>query len=286
MRKLSDPSWDVRPSNVFAYTDRVIVWLKEPLSNSQLRRMRPQCDHLRVDSSRNLYPEYKQQLVITRPRPDLLALLAARTDARVTYLEIALDWIFDDEDQKQRASTFLRDHILKPYQRGQLRVVNKTADQLGTLYSGSRRTVNNLVNYDDKPCRITGEVDCVHTEWRLREVALRRIGIWSIDDVLRIDLRRFWADRLRLFTVDPNKLGLRYNNWEKGTRRKRPWIERFGRGRIEYHRDLRMGHQLLRHWRTVSEIMRIYRPHFDVRACLNPINIENLLPRNSGAPYQ
>jgi hypothetical protein len=190
MHKLSDPSRGIRPSSVFAYSDRLIVWLKKPLSSDQLRRMRPQCGYLRVGSSRNLYPEYKQQLFISRPGPDLLALLS---DARVTYLEIALDWTFADEDQKQFASMFVRDHILKPYQRGQVRVANKTADQSGTFYSGARSTINNLVIYDDKPCRITGEVHCVHIEYRLRAVALRRTGWLSIDDVFRIDLRRFWG---------------------------------------------------------------------------------------------
>ena len=46
--------------------------------------------------------------------------------------------------------------------------------------------------------------------------ALRRLGIESVVDFDKFDRRRFWADRLRLVHISPERLGLIIRNRQDG----------------------------------------------------------------------
>ena len=48
--------------------------------------------------------------------------------------------------------------------------------------------------------------------------ALRRLGIESVVDLDKFDHRRFWADRLRLVHISPERLGLIIRNRQDGTK--------------------------------------------------------------------
>jgi hypothetical protein len=286
---LSDANPGVHPTDSYAYIDRIVVWLKLPWSNETVRLMRlHHCSRLWVADEPKLFaPEYVQRLEVNRPAKPLLKLLTQHPDALITQIEIALDLIFNNENEKNSFTTFLRAHHLKPYQRSEGVIVGEAEEKLGTYYTGPRRNRNVVVNYADKICRKTGEPDCLHIEWRMRGAAtLGAAGINSLADLLHMDLREFWRTHLHLYTIDLNKLGRCYHNWQQGTRRKRPWIE--FHPPIRYHVDLRMGHLIWRYWSTfakdpITKIVQVYRKHFDIRSCLKKIDVEHLLPRSSGA---
>jgi hypothetical protein len=78
---------------------------------------------------------------------------------------------------------------------------------------------NNLADYAHRPSKQTGEIDCVHLDWRIRgHAALCRAGFVSVRDVLDINHRAFWAHRLIMLDIDPDRLGRAYHNWWHQTR--------------------------------------------------------------------
>jgi hypothetical protein len=55
---------------------------------------------------------------------------------------------------------------------------------------------------------VTGELWCLHLEWRLRSLkAVRAAGIESGEDLIGFNHREFWQKRLLLFDVDRQRLG-------------------------------------------------------------------------------
>jgi hypothetical protein len=141
---------------------------------------------------------YTQWLQLCQPSDAALRFIAAR-EHRLNYAEVALDWTFDTEYERDDAHRFVNEHMVKPHHRDQeVKYVN------GTRYTGMRPVPNNVVIYADKPCRITGELYCVHIEWRINGVkALPRAGIHSVQDLLTLKHREFWQER-RKRCFDPN----------------------------------------------------------------------------------
>jgi hypothetical protein len=280
------------------YPDKINVSFDHPLSQQDYHRIK-QGHRGKIHPNRDPF----WWLSITQPTPQVLKKIkAARPNHhRVSFLEPALDLIFDNEDYKWQWYAFVLCHSVKPYQRGtgwlywesgdgkdkikRLPVPDvlmtdvewlETLRKPFTFYSAGVKTINNDVMYASKISRLpTHDPECLHIERRERSKALRRIDIGNIDDVLEMNHDDFWTDNLHLYTIDPVRFGRLYFNWQNGTRHKQPCIERSGC--IEYQRDQRIGNQIIRYYRSVPEIIRIYQPHFNVKSCLVPIDIEPLL---------
>jgi hypothetical protein len=146
-------------------------------------------------------------------------------------------------------------------------------------YSGQRRAPNVFVIYPDRPSKVTGEVHCLHGEWRVNgRTALHRAGIQSIADLTCIDHREFWRQRLYLCSIDPDRLGRRLEH----VRRRTSLVDRYdlGEGRsFDYPVDRRRGELAFRACgNTVQGVIDRYRRYCDLRGCLTPISVEHLLP--------
>ena len=205
---------------------------------------------------------FRQRLQLHQPTSAAIEMLARRDGVHVNYLEVALKWTFDHQWENDAASAYLDRYMVKNYQRGKVRYVQTTR------YTGPREAPNNLVNYNNRPSKTTGEVDCLKLEWRITGVAaLRRAGLTSLDDILRIDHREFWARRLKLFDIDTVALGRRYSNWISKSRRRGPC-----------DMDGSLGASILHINRTVQVVLGTFRQRFDVRACLRPLSVTHLLP--------
>jgi hypothetical protein len=287
MLQLSELRSVVNLTDAHDFIDKINLVVKPPFSREQILRIEKNCRvriHKWWDGNRwhgpRLLRNGEQLLPIAQPNQKLYRTIAAtRPDYRISQVEIARDLIFDDENDLAWTTQLVRDHSLKSNQRGMIRF-HKT-----TSYTGPRRTANNFVTYADRHSKVTGEVHCLHIEWRLRRYALSDLGIKTFDDIQRLDLQQFWRQRrVHLYTIDDvGKLGRLYNNFWYGTHRRRPWIETCGRGRIQYHRDLRAGHQILRVLRSISNVVTFYRNRFRVRSCLTPLDVQRL--RNSRATH-
>ena len=137
-----------------------------------------------------------------------------------------------------------------------------------------------LVVYADLPCRrVTEETPCVHLEWRLNgSRALQRAGLGTVGQLLQLDHRQFWQERLLLRTVKQQALGHQYNRHVLGRgRRGRPWIEFYGP--ITYDFDGRAGYVLMRRaGGSTQSVVDLCGKQFDVSRCLSPLEVDELLP--------
>ncbi len=117
----------------------------------------------------------------------------AEHDGVTGYAELALDWVFAAEEQCYDAYRLADHHHVKNFLRGGLRY------EQTTRYAGGWQSANVLALYGDRRCKLTGELHCLHFDWRLRRRALRQLGVNSISDLGRARSPRFWRDRLLLY---------------------------------------------------------------------------------------
>ena len=72
----------------------------------------------------------------------------------------------------------------------------KLKDDYCIFYEGKRGAPNLIAMYADKCSKVTGEVHCVHLDWRIsRSYAIRRAGISNVRDLVHFDHRKFWSER-------------------------------------------------------------------------------------------
>jgi hypothetical protein len=127
----------------------------------------------------------------------------------VNRLEVSLDWTFENERERDAAQEFIRRHHVKRWHGQQQVTVHK-----GTRYSARRQVraaPNMLVVYADLPCRVSGEVNCVHLEWRLSGArTLQRAGLSTVGELLQLDHYQFWKEMLlrnQVFPLPPEGPG-------------------------------------------------------------------------------
>jgi hypothetical protein len=218
----------IKPSGIYAYIDAITVWLKQPIPRSQqpawlqlaLVRRNP------ITGKRQAYvknkrlecnPAYRQRLQLYPPSAEALRWLARRHDILITKVECALDWIFNSYHQLADAIALLDAHWVKRWHRGHIRIKQHCR------YWGRKSAANIPLRYGDRACKVTGEVHCLHLEWRLCGAKSVQRVFASMQDLIEADWYRFWKQRLLLYAVDVNKLGRLYNNYVNGTRRRTPW---------------------------------------------------------------
>jgi hypothetical protein len=148
---------------------------------------------------------------------------------------------------------------------------------IGTRYDAGRWAKNLLVCYGENHSRVTGELNCLHLEWRLNGVkAVRGIGINAGSDLLEFDHREFWQKRLLLFTADKERLGRLINNHRDGRRSRKSTTEI--RKNYRFNKDQRMGDIHVRARETVQELIDDLGPSYRIHRALIPISNEVLLP--------
>jgi hypothetical protein len=229
---------------------------------------------LHVDDEPHEYiPYYRQQLQLFQPKPGALVLLAQMIGVHLNYVEIALDLTFNCETDRDDAADFFRKHFLKKWHRGQRCNIKGQ-----TFYShDERQPVPNLaVEYHDRHSKVTGEICCVHIEWRIfTKAALRRAGIECVGNLLTFNQRDFWSKRLLLYDLDFGALGRTACNAYRGTRR-RQWLARWWDVPVDLH--LRTGLIIWRGRDTVQEVVDDCGSLFNVRRCLIAVDVSHLLP--------
>jgi hypothetical protein len=170
--------------------------------------------------------------------PAALRLLAGRDSVHQNRVDIALEWIFDNEDEVNQANEFfVRYNVVKHHSRRQgIRFVARTR------YTARLAAPNNLASYPDRPSKINGK-PCLRIEMRITGIqALQRAGITCIQDLINLDHKTFWQQRLRMCTVDMRKLGRIYNE----TRRNTKQVTRHRQRRFTYDLDVRVAQILMR----------------------------------------
>ncbi len=271
----------IRPSAVYSYIDKAQIWLRHPLSEEQLLWLQNNCRgklHVRTRPKRLGRFHYVQRIQLRQPSNEVLQFFSERNDALLNIAEVALDWVFADQDTRDDAFNFVCSHHVKRHHRDQ-GVRSYPGRSGNTRYSGPRKAPNVLAIYADKPCRITGDLYCVHLDWRIRTVAgLRRIGITSAADLIALNHHVFWTKRLLLQAVDQVHLGRLVNNFAKSSKRRRPWVQQWTQSGLIYDYDRRAGSIIKHAFRTTQEVIDELGRTIRLTACLHNIDVRHLLP--------
>jgi hypothetical protein len=268
----------------------VRFWAREPYDRGALAELRELSGRGWIYSRNGparFDAHYRQRIDLQQPTDDTLRHLAGRGDALINKVEITVDYVFESAATRDDAWKFLHRHMIRRWhgKKQQIRLYRPGMQEddeggAGTRYDASRGAPNMTALYPDGFSRVTGELNCVHLEWRLSGLkAVRNAGIESGQDLLEFNRRQFWQKRLLLYDVDPRRLGRLIRNHARGTRRRSSedevWAERF-----RVNLDGRTGENHLASHDTIQELLDHLRSlHLErVHRALVPISTESLLP--------
>ena len=289
MHQLSYPT----TTGVYSYFDKVQFWVHQPLNPATLAALKEQCGRGGIHADNNPARfdfRYRQRIELKQPSEDALRWLAGHDDALINRLEIAIDYVFENQTRKDVAFEFLHRHIVRRWHgrnqaiklvsgkrenKRQPRVVDEIQD--GETRYDAYRAPNKIVIYRNKHSRITGELHCLHLEWHLNLLkTVRGVGILSGQDLVEYDHRAFWEKRLLLRGVDPERLGRLIRNRRSGTKSRDPKIKMVGRHR--YNIDRMTGTVAVRLCSTVQQLIDRVGKECRIERALIPISNEELLP--------
>jgi hypothetical protein len=211
--------------------------------------------------------------------------LAQRHDALTNRAEIALDWVFKFRGHRDEVWEFLHRHLVRRWhgKKQEIRFYRPKAQTpvvaddgtVGTRYDAGRWAPNVIASYREDHSRITGEVNCLHLEWRLTGVkAMRGAGIESGQDLLGFDHRQFWQKRLLLRNADQERLGRLIRNRVNGRKSRISSVKKSG----DYFINSRTGGVYLRSRDTIQELIDEFGRTHRIHRALVPISNEVLLP--------
>lgn len=271
----------------YAYVDKIQFWAIDPLNQYTLDLLEAECGkgglHVSDERARFDY-RYCQRVQLNQPTENALPLLAQRSDVHINGVEIALDLIFKNWFEMERAIDFLHRHLVRRWHgsRQEIRVYrdrqHAADDDTGQCrYDAGRSAPNRIVVYPENFTRVTGELHCLHIEWRAKGVrATRAAGISTPEDLLKFSHREFWQERLRLRDVDRRKLGLMIRNQSTGRRHRTP--KTIQKGKFQYPIEARTGEGYARMHETIQELIHHMKSICRIDRALIPISNQMLLP--------
>ena len=198
------------PSAVSCYIDTLELFFRFPPKGiGKLRALQGLIPQLIPCRDRNGF-NWGFRLVVHQPKRATiqeLSKLQKKYKAKLCRLDVAADFILLDSEACQTfRSWFEKSALLKR------RRVGSMVDEENTTYWISHRERarlgkkrrRDLALYGDKPCKLTGEMDCVHVELRLMCTdAVRKAGFHYARDVINVDPSRLFKNHIKLVIFDP-----------------------------------------------------------------------------------
>lgn len=202
-----------------------------------------------------------------------IVVLTARRAAKISRVELALDWIFRTEAEGRLATTYARRYLVKRFHR------RRRYEPLPNVtYSDPRRSRHNLVRCGDRACRIDGQTPCCHIEWRARDAeALAAIRVRTIRDLIIFNLREFWQKRLIMDVPDYAVLGRMWDNHTSGGRRRAEPSGLIGHN-SNPSSDEKAGRRIFAMHHNTQGLIDRLRDKIKVRRCLTRFDVQHLLP--------
>jgi hypothetical protein len=155
-------------------------------------------------------------------------------------------------------------------------------EQATTRYDASRQSRNGLVIYTEHHSRVTGELYCLHVEWRANGVRpVQAAGIKSASDLLEFDHHAFWKKRLLLVDVDPERLGRLFRNRAGGLKSRLPVFKTDWAGRQTNMDQYRGSHILKWGVGSLQEFLDTYRREVRIDRILETISNSAWLPAST-----
>ena len=211
------------------YIDVLQVWLRDDLPEKHWRFLNAHSGslwrgrHLGIKEPLCWAPQWRHTVRLYQPHREAIQFLAEIDQVLITYLELAHDQIMTSPEAVEAWLRLAREHFVQRWHgkrrtriwangnwrsgdldREILRDGKKIRQRkIGTVFQG----------YGDRPCKVTGEIDCGHLEAKVYgSSAIRRIGISHPQDLIGFDVEGFWRNNLILLDVDRERLGRWYTN--------------------------------------------------------------------------
>ncbi len=285
-----------QPIASYGYFDSIQCWIPEPLDQHTLDLLKAECGRggLFVINKRARFDDrFRQRVQLRQPTENALRLLAQRNDVLINGAEIALDLIFKDRAEKEETFDFMHQHLVRLWHgsRQEIRVYRDRQqvedDDIGQCrYDAGRSAPNRIVVYPENFTRVTGELNCLHIEWRAKGVrATRAACINTPGDLLVFNHRAFWQKRLLFYSVNRWQLGRLIRNRSTSRRRRTPEIicetpATIQKGKFQYRIDIeaRTGEVFARSYDTVQQLIDALKRLCRIHRALIPISNKMLLP--------
>ena len=290
----------VKPRSIYAYFDKVQIWLRTPADSATIAKWRNECGRGGLYAENGLcgFPgDYHQRVELRQPSDRLLGWIAQIDHALVNRVEVALDHIFECWADRDDALQYLHQHLVRRWHGKKQRIkIGRTSekptagtrrpfepvdeiDDADTRYDAGRSAPNGIAFYRNDYCRITGELHCLHVEWRAKGVrAVRGIGIQTLADLAAFDHRAFWQERLRLVEVDPERLGRSIRNHHDGGKSRSGDIQTRHWDGLRYNEDLRYGRAVMDSCDSMQELLDKYGAQYRIHRIITSIPNEDWLP--------
>jgi hypothetical protein len=278
-----------KPSGVSASFDKVVFWLPRTSDRATTTLLKELCGSIFVEARPARFnSHYRQRVQLTQPSAAALRWLAEQSDALINSIELALDLSFPTLADRDDAGDFLHRHLVRPWHGSKQKVRMFVAGTQGglfdaterltnTRYDAGRWSANQIVLYKQDHSRVTGELNCLHLEWRLNRLkAVRAAGLASGSDLLTFSHRDFWQEKLKLHNVDPRLLGRLIRNADNRTRRRAFEIKRLGQYRVNL--DGRTGEVFVRSFYTVQELIDHLKGRYRIYRAMVPFSNDTFLP--------
>jgi hypothetical protein len=274
-----------QPIGIYAYFDKIQFWVRKPLNPGALTWLGQQCGKGGLFVGNGPAPfsaRFRHRIELRQPSPAALRWLARHNDALINRAEITLDLTFKYRANVDEAWDFVHQHWVRRWHRKSQEIRAFRSPPRGddpgtgeTRYDAGGQAPNRLVLYAENHTRITGELNCLHLEWRLNGLrAVRAVGINSGQDLPEFDHRAFWQRRLLFYTVDRRHLGLQIRNRRMGTRRRSSRTYRSG----GHWMDSKTGEVYARSYDTVQELIDELKSLCRIDLALKRIPNNTLLP--------
>lgn len=228
-RRKNNPRRSLVPVDVLnkkSFIDTVCLVLPERLPKNSFRDLRVALYKeqrtkkrryvLRKVPTANGYWIYK--IYVHQPTVDALRLLQdaeVQIRARVLEVHVALDLATATFGDAERLHGFVESRLLvSKWTRKLVARFDRT-----TYFNVNTRAGAEVVLYSDRKSKLSGNPPCLHVEWReIGKDALRKASFESCGDLITVDHRKFWIDRLALW-IPPNFTKLsRSHNKTAGSR--------------------------------------------------------------------
>lgn len=189
-----------------SYIDTVCVILPERMPAEAFRQLRlALCASLRPQNGRYLWRKvptadgyWIYKLTIHQPTPESILELGDAVQAinlRLLEVHVALDLMTSSPNDAETLQAYVEGRLL-PSSRLK-RLVHRVRET--TYYNRRTRKGVEVVLYSDRRSKVSGQF-CLHVEWRVMGgVALRREGLATAVELLRLNHSLFWDKRLALW---------------------------------------------------------------------------------------
>lgn len=188
--------------------DRLTIYVDDATLPSSLGvDLKADCRDVKVLAEDNPYHRiWNTKIELYQPTPQALyalhETLGCRNTSKVSYAEIAIDWLTQSRQLASHLGGYLLEHLRVPSARTDIHFEEETAYFNPRSTARGKRTPHVTVLYTDKPSKLLAGkyvLPCCHLEHRVQgHPACSKVGLNTIADCMDFDHVGFWRDALRL----------------------------------------------------------------------------------------